>query len=114
MFPQTETLFKYRLGQTDIEPEVPDAGAKRLVFGIRPCDALAFTIVDNLYGWDFPDPYYQKRRENTTLVGFACADPCANCFCPSLGGAPASEKGLDALMFDLGDSVVRKDAHRQG
>ena len=114
MFPQTETLFKYRLGQTDIEPEVPDAGAKRLVFGIRPCDALAFTIVDNLYGWDFPDPYYQKRRENTTLVGFACADPCANCFCPSLGGAPASEKGLDALMFDLGEARYVKTLTDKG
>ncbi len=114
MFPETETLFKYRLGQTDIEPEVPDAGAKRLVFGIRPCDALAYTIVDNLYDWDFPDPYYQNRRENTTLVGFACADPCSNCFCPSLGGGPASEKGLDALMFDLGDTMYVKTLTDKG
>jgi ferredoxin len=114
MFPQTETLFKYRLGQTDIEPEVPDASAKRAVVGIRPCDALAYTIVDNLYGWDFPDPYYQKRREATTLVGLACSDPCANCFCPSVGGAPASEKGLDALIFDLGDSYYVKTMTDKG
>jgi sulfhydrogenase subunit beta (sulfur reductase) len=114
MFPQTETLFKYRLGQNDIDPQVPDADARSLVFGIRPCDALAYTIVDNLYGWDFPDPYYQKRREATTLVGFACAEPCANCFCPSVGGAPASEKGLDALMFDLGDAVYVKTLTDKG
>ena len=114
MFPETETLFKYRLGQTDIEPEVPDAGDKRLVFGIRPCDALAYTIVDNLYNWDFPDPYYQNRRENTTLVGFACADPCSNCFCPSLGGGPASEKGLDAIMFDMGDTMYVKTLTDKG
>ncbi len=104
MFPQTETLFKYRLGSTEVEPSVPDASKKRMVFGIRPCDAHAYSIVDNLYGWDFADPYYQKRREGTTLVGLACAEPCANCFCPSVGGGPASEKGLDALMFDLGDA----------
>jgi ferredoxin len=114
MFPETETLFKYRLGQTDIEPEVPDAEAKRLVFAIRPCDAMAYTIVDNLYNWDFPDPYYQSRRENTTLVGFACADPCSNCFCSSLEGGPASEKGLDAIMFDLGDTMYVKTLTDKG
>ncbi len=108
MFPQTETLFKYRVGSTDIEPEVPEESAKRLVFGIRPCDAMAYTIVDHLYSWDFPDPYYQKRRESTVLFGLACAEPMSSCFCPSLGGGPASEKGLDALMFDLGDTFYVK------
>ncbi|MHB8894425.1 MAG: 4Fe-4S dicluster domain-containing protein [Candidatus Geothermincolia bacterium] len=114
MFPETETLFKFRVGSTDIEPEVPDAEAKRLVFGIRPCDALAYTIVDNLYNWDFPDPYYQKRREGTVLFGLACATPAANCFCPSMGGGPGSEKGLDALMFDLGEAYYVKTLTEKG
>src|SRR5450759_1449114 len=114
MFPETETLFKYRGGQTDIEPEVPDASARRLIFGIRPCDALAYTIVDKLYAWDFPDPYYQKRREATVLFGFACSEPAANCFCPSMGGGPASEKGLDALMFDVGDTIYVKTLTDRG
>lgn len=114
MFPQTETLFKYRVGGEDIDPAVPDAGAKRLVFGIRPCDAMAYTIVDNLFSWDFPDPYYQNRRKSTTLVGYACSEPQINCFCPSLGGAPASEKGLDALMFDLGDEMYVKTLTEKG
>jgi ferredoxin len=114
MFPETETLFKYRVGSTDIEPEVPDEAARRLVFGIRPCDAMAYTIVDNLYSWDFPDPYYQKRRESTVLFGFACGDPAANCFCPSLGGGPASEQGLDAIMFDLGETYYVKTLTDKG
>jgi sulfhydrogenase subunit beta (sulfur reductase) len=114
MFPETETLFKYRVGSTGIEPEVPDAEAMRLVFGIRPCDAQAYTIVDNLYAWDFPDPYYQKRREATVLFGLACAEPVANCFCTSLGGGPASEKGLDAIMFDLGESYYVKTLTEAG
>ena len=113
MFPETETLFKYRLGGTDIEPEVPEP-ARRLVFGIRPCDAMAYTIVDSLYNWDFPDPYYQKRRDNTVLFGMACSEPAANCFCTSMGGGPASEKDLDALMFDLGDSVYVKTITEAG
>ncbi|PKQ28308.1 MAG: (4Fe-4S)-binding protein [Candidatus Anoxymicrobium japonicum] len=114
MFPETETLFKYTVGGADIEPVVPDETAKRLVFGIRPCDALAYTIVDNLYGWDFPDPYYQKRRESTVLFGLACGDPATNCFCPSLGGGPGSEKGLDAIMFDLGEAYYVKTLTDKG
>jgi ferredoxin len=112
MFPQTETLFKFRLGQTDIEPTVPEA--RRVVLGIRPCDAQAYSIVDRLYGWDYPDPYYQKRRDNTTLVGLACDDPCSNCFCPSLGGGPASEENVDAIMFDLDELFYLKTVTDKG
>lgn len=114
MFPQTETLFRFRLGDNAIETSLPDASGKRLVFGLRPCDARAFTMVDHLFTWDFVDPYYLNRRENTTLVGLACADPCSNCFCPSLGGAPASEEGLDALVFDLGDMFFVKTLTDKG
>ena len=114
MFPETETLFKFRVGGTAIEPEVPDKAAKRLVFGIRPCDAMAYTIVEKLYSWDYPDPYFADRRESSVLFGMACSEPQANCFCPSMGGGPASEKGLDAIMFDLGDTVYVKTLTEAG
>ena len=113
MFPETETLFKYRVGGADIESAVTEP-KPRLVFGIRPCDALAYTIVDKLYNWDFPDPYYQERRDGGVLFGMACAEPAANCFCTSMGGGPASEKGLDALMFDLGETVYVKTLTDKG
>jgi ferredoxin len=108
MFPETETLFKFRLGGDEVESAVPATDAKRLVFGIRPCDAQAYSIVERLYRWDYNDPYFVNRRESTVLVGLACADPCANCFCPSLGGGPANEEYLDAIMYDLGESYYLK------
>jgi sulfhydrogenase subunit beta (sulfur reductase) len=114
MFPETETLFRYQVRQTEIEPETPDTSEKRAVIGIRPCDAQSFAILDNLFGWDFPDPYYQDRRANTTLVGLACGEPCANCFCPSLGGGPANEEHLDALIFDLGGEFYLKTVTEKG
>src|SRR5450756_708669 len=114
MFPETETLFKYRLGQDEVEASVPSPEEKRVIFGIRPCDAQAYSIVDNLFRWDFNDPYFLNRRESTALVGLACADPCANCFCPSVGGGPASEEYLDAVMFDLGDAVYLKTLTDKG
>lgn len=114
MFPETETLFRYRLGQPDIDASPPDTGKKRAVMGIRPCDAQALSIIDRVFGWDFQDPYYQNRRENTTLVGLACDDPCANCFCPSLGGGPANEEYLDAIMYDLGEVFYLKTITEKG
>jgi sulfhydrogenase subunit beta (sulfur reductase) len=114
MFPETETLFKFRLGQADIEPEVPAEDARRLVFGIRPCDSQAYSIVDRLYEWDFNDPYFVNRLRSTVLVGLACSDPCANCFCPSLGGGPANEEHLDAIMYDLGETYYLKTLNEKG
>ena len=114
MFPETETLFFYRLGRDEFEAKVPSPEEKRLVFGIRPCDAQAYSIVERLYRWDFNDPYFANRREGTTLVGLACTDPCANCFCPSVGGAPASEEYLDAIMFDLGNTIYLKSITDKG
>ena len=114
MFPQTETLFRYRLGDTDIDVSEPGGDTSRVVIGIRPCDAQAFAIVDKLFDWDYPDPYYQQRRENTTLVGLACDDPGSNCFCTSVGGGPASEEYLDAIMYDLDDTFYLKTITDKG
>jgi ferredoxin len=104
VFPQTETLLRFEQGETDIKTAEP--AGETVLFGIRPCDARAMKIVDNVFFWDVDDPYYLKRRTNSTLVGLACLDPCVNCFCTSMGGGPASTEGLDLLLTDLGDSYL--------
>jgi len=114
MFPQTETLFRFKVGGQDIEPRVPEPTDKMLVFGLRPCDARAYSIVDKLWQWDFIDPYVKNRRESSTIVGFACSEPCANCFCTSLGGGPADEENLDAILFDLGEVFYLKTITEKG
>ena len=101
-YPQTETLFRYRDGETAIQ--TPGEANEMIVLGIRPCDARALSITDNLFSWDPADPYYKGKRDKATLFGFACSKPCTNCFCTSVGGGPASKEGLDALVTDLGDS----------
>jgi ferredoxin len=104
VFPQTETMLRFEPGTTDIKE--PALGEEMVLFGVRPCDARAMAIVDNVFSWDVDDPYYLTRRAKTTLVGLACLEPCVNCFCTSVGGGPASREGLDVLMTDLGDSYL--------
>ena len=104
LFPQTETL--YRFSRENEEPELPAIDEEMVLLGVRPCDARAMALVEKLFRWDFDDPYYLKRRELTTLIGLACSEPELNCFCPSVGGSPASTEGLDILMTDLGESYL--------
>ncbi|MDD5748203.1 MAG: 4Fe-4S dicluster domain-containing protein, partial [Actinomycetota bacterium] len=113
-FPQTETLFRYRAGSDELKPKVPDKDEKLLVFGIRPCDARAISIVEKLWQWDYADPYFKNRRESATLIGLACLEPCINCFCASVGGGPADEENLDGIMFDLGEVVLLKTITEKG
>ena len=81
----------------------------RAVVGIRPCDAHAFQLVKvNFDNPEYRDPWWVKGFESTTLVGLGCTDPCPTCFCTSVGGGPFSEKGLDVLIYELGEDLVVK------
>jgi ferredoxin len=86
-----------------VEKDVP----RSVVFGIRPCDAKAFQLVDvNFNTPEYQDPWWIRRRQSITLVGMACTNPCSTCFCTSVGSGPFSAEGLDVLLTDLGDDVV--------
>src|SRR4030042_7084800 len=101
VFPQTETLFRFVVGNPELKEKNVEEEGTTVIFGLRPCDARAMAIVDKLFSWDFDDPYYLKRRELTTLVGMACVEPpSVNCFCTSLGGSPFGGEGLDLLLTD--------------
>ena len=100
IFPQTEPLFTFERNGTPKETDL--AGMKdTIVFGIRPCDARSFTLLDPVFEGEYPDPYYLNRRKNALLVGIACNEPFLNCFCTSVGGNPFSTEGLDLLFTEL-------------
>ncbi|WIM05547.1 MAG: 4Fe-4S dicluster domain-containing protein [Candidatus Nitricoxidivorans perseverans] len=106
-FPQREIYFSFE--QVKGEPprltqKLP-AEAKRVVFGVRPCDGRAVPRMDRVFNDpQFPDAYYQARRNGLAYVGLACNRPVApTCFCKSVGGSPVSSEGMDVLLTDLGD-----------
>jgi len=104
VFPQTETLFRFVVGNPELEEKNVEEEGTTVIFGLRPCDARAMAIVDKLFSWDYEDPYYLKRRQLTTVVGMACVEPPSmNCFCTSVGGSPFGKEGLDLLLTDMGD-----------
>lgn len=103
LFPQTETLFAFKRERDTVTITPPEQAPASVVFGIRPCDARSFVILDRLFDGDFKDPYYLNKRQRTVLIGLACKEPTNRCFCPSLGGSPSGAEGLDLLFTDIGD-----------
>jgi len=82
-----------------VEP-TNDAPAQ-VIFGLRPCDARGFVQMDNVfggYGGFYFDPYYNAKREVTTLLAVTCAVPRSTCFCKAVNGSPAGTEGVDALF----------------
>ena len=101
-FHQTETLFKFKPGSKgEIEPV--DVDEKKVILGIRPCDAKSLAILDHAFKGDYEDPYYLTKRKNTALIGLSCNQPPLNCCCTSFDDSPASSKYLDILLTDIGD-----------
>ncbi|MBN2439436.1 MAG: 4Fe-4S dicluster domain-containing protein [Deltaproteobacteria bacterium] len=109
LFPRTETMMQYtrtRKGMV-LAGERKDEG-KTVLFGVRPCDARSFTLLDRLFDQEkYRDPYYVAKRAKTTVVALACVHPpYTTCFCTSVGGAPVSSEGVDLLLTDLGEAYL--------
>ncbi|MFH1910877.1 MAG: 4Fe-4S dicluster domain-containing protein, partial [Pseudomonadota bacterium] len=109
LFPRTETLLKFtRTGKGMVFAGDQKDGEETLLFGVRPCDARSFTLLDMLFDQEkYRDPYYLDKREKTTVVALGCVrPPYTTCFCTSVGGAPLSSEGVDILLTDLGEAYL--------
>jgi sulfhydrogenase subunit beta (sulfur reductase) len=109
LFPRTETLLKFtRTEKGMVRQEEGMAAEETLLFGVRPCDARSFTLLDMLFDQEkYGDPYYIEKRAKTTVVALGCVHPpYTTCFCTSVNGAPLSSDGADLLLTDLGETYL--------
>ncbi|MCX7031497.1 MAG: 4Fe-4S dicluster domain-containing protein [Spirochaetes bacterium] len=94
-FPQREVLLSFKDSGLDA---VPAVDGSIVVLGARPCDARAMTWMDGVFGGGGrEDPYFIERRRGAVVIARACDEPCATCFCTSVGGSPYGTKGSDVL-----------------
>lgn len=115
LFPQREVLLSFQGTEQKAAP-TPDKDI--ILFGLRPCDAKAFTFLDTVFGMDaaaegtsagkgnplyrkFLDPYYVERRKRSLIISLACNEPPFACFCTSVGGSPFGEDGADIVAVEL-------------
>jgi ferredoxin len=108
LFPREETIFTYEYEGKDIKIEEVKAGEKRnIIFGIRPCDAYSYVLLDNFFmSGKFEDDFFSKKKENSILIGIACNTPKQTCFCTSVGGHPFKKDDVDLFLVDLDDKYL--------
>ena len=77
-----------------------------LFLGVKSCDLHALPILDQAFGGDFADPFYQKRREESIIVSSDCTQPWETCFCTLVEGQPYPVKGFDLNLSKIWDGFV--------
>jgi sulfhydrogenase subunit beta (sulfur reductase) len=103
-FPRTEVMFLYDGLQVE---EPPRAEGERVLFGVRPCDAASFCLLDSVFDTpEYPSVYYGDRRARTYVVVIGCTRPLNTCFCTTVGSGPCDDKGADVLLSDVGTKYV--------
>ena len=113
-FPRTEALMKFTLTDKGMvhkgleQDGGEGTGGDALLFGVRPCDARSFILLDMLFDQEkYRDPYYIDKRAKTTVVALGCVHvPYTTCFCASVDGAPLASDGADVLLTDLGEAYL--------
>ncbi len=105
LLPNRETLFKYiqESGRYTFEES---AAKPRFIFGIRPCDLKAISVLDKVFGSKPPDNPYQERRNSTALAVMNCLEPSEQCFCLPMGSGPEAVEGFDLLLTELNDGYL--------
>ncbi len=106
--PHSETLFEFKKAGDEFRLKPTLESGSRILFGIRPCDVHALSILDLVGGCGIVDPYYQKRREKTILIALSCPDVMEGCSCTSFGTGPSLDGGVDLLLTDIGDYYLAK------
>jgi len=105
--PSAEPMFNFQKDKEGYRIELPASDErKQLLFGIRPCDARALSILDLTFKDAYEDPYYLSRRNNTLLIGLGCTNPYDSCFCTSLGISPGKSNDVDLMLTDIGDDFL--------
>ena len=100
LLPPRETLLRYTPG-AGFAPWSEDLDRRVVLFGVHACDVHGIAILDEVFGGEYPDPYYRTRRSNLVVVGLDC-QPDARCYCRAMA-ADTVERGFDLFLHDLGD-----------
>jgi sulfhydrogenase subunit gamma (sulfur reductase) len=111
-FPRSEPILKLRRRGKDWSVSDPDLEFPPVVvLGARPCDAAAPRVVAPLFGWDYHDPFFERRIRNVAFVVVACSAPVDDaCFCTSVGVDPAGEGAGDVLLTEAEDGAFFAEA----
>lgn len=116
-FPLCEDLLEYRkegqqLQLTDI---TADRFQETVLVAVRPCDAAAVPVLDQVFSWDYKDQFFLERRKKTIIICLACTTADDACFCTAVGLSPNDPKGSDLMFTPLeGGGFLAESSSEKG
>lgn len=81
-----------------VSVQEPPEPKEMILFGLRPCEAASYPIMDKVFGWDYKDEFYLKRREKNIIITVACESCDEFCFCTSVNISPKTTEGSDIQL----------------
>lgn len=113
--PQPEVLARFSINAQNAEAFVlkaPNVDLQtRVLLNIRPCDARSVELNSMPYA---QDPYFQRLKARTLIIGRPCTETCSTCFCERVGGSPRGTEGMDLVILDTEDGLVLKVLTQKG
>lgn len=101
LLPQSEDLFQFDRQTETIQPVLDRRST--VILGVHSCDLWAIKLLDQVFCSGYFDQHYFSRRQNTTLIGIECLEPCSeNAFCRDMDTLSITE-GFDLHFTDLRD-----------
>ncbi|MDD4603166.1 MAG: 4Fe-4S dicluster domain-containing protein [Bacteroidales bacterium] len=108
-FPRSAKILKYTAdssGTTVKETDEDPLAGKRVILGMKHCDARGLQVLDKVYNWDYIDSDYQKRRQNTVVISTRCDKAETHCFCTSLDYDVQNLDAMDVLIVKGQDGKI--------
>lgn len=111
LFPQRETLLKFKIGEKPETEQVVSA-ENQVLFGVHSCDIHAIRLMDRVFAYGTPDVNYLKKREKTIIIGTECL-PDKFCFCKSVNTMTV-DNGFDLFLHDIGAGFLVRIGTEKG
>ncbi|MCX7959381.1 MAG: heterodisulfide reductase subunit A, partial [Deltaproteobacteria bacterium] len=105
VFPKCDSVLFYKREKSTVELKEIEPKVNQVLFGLKPCDAASFRIMHKVFNWDYKDEFFNKRLENTLIIGLACTFFDEYCFCTSVGLSPVSTVGSDMFLVRISDDT---------
>lgn len=113
--PPTERLLDIEVHGSQVQMRTISPQAKRVIFGVRACDAKGMRILDAAFVDSAPaDPTYAQRRRNTTQIGLACEQMGPNCFCTTMGVTPNDPSNMDIMLYPVSGGYLMEVVSKKG
>lgn len=111
VFPKYENILKYCRSQEGMKVEDMDLSAfpDTVLFGVHPCDAASFSVLNSVFTWELNDKFVKDKLNKMTVIGLSCHKSDDYCFCTSVKLSPISDKGSDILLTKLDNGDYHAD-----